>query len=293
MLATYSGDTNYSGSSGALSQVVTQAVLTVTADNQTMLQGGALPALTYTMTGFVNGDTQAGATTGQPSLSTTATSSSPAGAYPITITPGTLAAANYSFTFANGTLTITPLGTFSISAASPSETVGAGETATYTITVISRDGFTGPVSFVVSGVPVDAPYNFAPATVTLTAGGTAQTTLKITTTSRDGSRMTGVVTKPWGGRRVPDVTASAGLFHSSMVQLGLILFGFAVCIPGRRKHFWKRRMVRMVRLFALMVLAVGLLSCGSHSQTYTITISGTANAYPAITSSTTVTLGVN
>ncbi len=46
--------------------------------------------------------------TGSPALTTTATSSSPAGAYPITATVGTLAAVNYSFTFGTGTLTITP-----------------------------------------------------------------------------------------------------------------------------------------------------------------------------------------
>jgi len=32
-------------------------VLAVTADNQTMNHGDAVPALTYTVSGFVNGDT--------------------------------------------------------------------------------------------------------------------------------------------------------------------------------------------------------------------------------------------
>jgi uncharacterized membrane protein YdcZ (DUF606 family) len=44
--------------------------------------------------------------TGAPGLSTTATTSSNAGSYPITVSTGTLAAANYSFLYANGTLTI-------------------------------------------------------------------------------------------------------------------------------------------------------------------------------------------
>jgi sulfur carrier protein ThiS len=53
----------------------------------------------------VNGDT-AGVLSGTPNETTTATSSSAPGSYPITITQGSLAAANYNFTFVNGTLTI-------------------------------------------------------------------------------------------------------------------------------------------------------------------------------------------
>ncbi|MGA3213326.1 MAG: MBG domain-containing protein, partial [Terriglobales bacterium] len=67
----------------------------------------AVPTLTYTMAGLVNGDMQAKATSGQPVLSTTATSKSAPGKYPITITAGTLAAPNYSFTLVKGTLTVT------------------------------------------------------------------------------------------------------------------------------------------------------------------------------------------
>jgi subtilase family serine protease len=85
---------------------VNKAKLTVTANSLSMTQGGSLPMLTYAMTGWVNGDTQAKATSGQPALSTTATSSSPAGTYPITVKIGTLTATNYSFKLVNGTLTV-------------------------------------------------------------------------------------------------------------------------------------------------------------------------------------------
>ncbi|MGB8259980.1 MAG: MBG domain-containing protein [Terracidiphilus sp.] len=86
---------------------INKAKLTVTANNLTMKKGATVPTLTYTMTGFVNGETQPTATTGQPALSTKATSKSAAGTYPIAIKAGTLAAANYTFTFVNGTLTVT------------------------------------------------------------------------------------------------------------------------------------------------------------------------------------------
>jgi sugar lactone lactonase YvrE len=86
---------------------VDKAPLTVTPNNQSIVAGSALPTLSATITGFVNGDTQT-AVTGAPALTTTATSSSPAGSYPVTAALGTLAAANYTFTFATGTLTLTP-----------------------------------------------------------------------------------------------------------------------------------------------------------------------------------------
>ena len=84
---------------------VCKATLPVTANNASMTYGGALPTFTATYTGFQNGDGQ-GVLTGSPSLTTTATSSSPVGNYPITAAPGTLAAQNYTFVFVNGTLAI-------------------------------------------------------------------------------------------------------------------------------------------------------------------------------------------
>jgi hypothetical protein len=72
-----------------------------------MKQGAKVPTLAWTMTGFLNADTRNNSTSGWPALTTTATSTSTPGTYPITIKAGTLAAGNYSFTFANGTLTVT------------------------------------------------------------------------------------------------------------------------------------------------------------------------------------------
>ena len=83
---------------------VTPAALTVAADAQSKVYGAAVPTLTFTTSGLVNGDTPATALTGAPA--TTATDASGVGAYPITM--GTLAATNYAVTFADSTLTVTP-----------------------------------------------------------------------------------------------------------------------------------------------------------------------------------------
>jgi hypothetical protein len=106
--ALYANDPNYRSNSGSISQTVDKAQLTVTADAQSMTYGGAVPALTYTITGFVNGDTTT-ALGGAPVLTTTASSASGVGNYTITVSPGTLAATNYDFpTLVAGTLRVTP-----------------------------------------------------------------------------------------------------------------------------------------------------------------------------------------
>ena len=129
---------------------VKPALLTVTANNQHMVEGAAVPTLTYTITGFVNGDTQSSATTGTPSLSTTATSSSAVGNYPITITAGTLASTRYTFTFVNGTLNVTtnaPVMSFSpVSLAFGNVAVGSSVTLPVTLSN------TGGGNLAVSGI---------------------------------------------------------------------------------------------------------------------------------------------
>lgn len=98
--------TNYNAASKDVSINVTKATLVVTADNKFRIYNTANPPLTFTPSGFVNGDTAATAFTGAPALATTAQTGSSAGAYPITAAIGTLNSANYSFTFVPGTLTV-------------------------------------------------------------------------------------------------------------------------------------------------------------------------------------------
>jgi sugar lactone lactonase YvrE len=106
--ANQAGNADYSGATSVQqSFTVFKAPLTITATNASIDDGQSIPSFGYTPSGFVNGDTAA-VLSGTPSENTTATSSSAPGSYPITIIQGTLAAANYAFTFVNGTLTINP-----------------------------------------------------------------------------------------------------------------------------------------------------------------------------------------
>jgi sugar lactone lactonase YvrE len=102
------GNSTYSAASVVQSFAVYPAVLKVTAYNLTGTYGQSqLPQLTYSYSGFVNNDPNT-VVSGIPALSTTATTASNAGSYPITVTTGSLAAANYSFLYVTGTLTIQP-----------------------------------------------------------------------------------------------------------------------------------------------------------------------------------------
>ena len=85
---------------------VTAAGLTITANNQTKVYGAALPTLTASYSGFVNGDTAASLTT-QPTLTTTATASSHVAGNPYTITASGAVDANYSISYVTGSLTVT------------------------------------------------------------------------------------------------------------------------------------------------------------------------------------------
>jgi hypothetical protein len=85
---------------------VAQAVLTVTANSAAMVYGSAVPALGYSLSGFVAGDTAQNAVAGVPQLATAATPASQPGNYAIAIGSGTLSAANYSFAFVAGTLVV-------------------------------------------------------------------------------------------------------------------------------------------------------------------------------------------
>ncbi len=149
--AVYGGDTNFNGATSAvLSQVVNITTLKVIANNIQRVFGQPNPAFTTTITGFVAGDTDA-VVMGTPSLTTTATPTSPAGVYPIIVAQGTLTAANYIFALLNGNLTIAPATpgvgpTAPISIASSQNPVSSGSPVTLTVTVPS--GATGTVTFV-------------------------------------------------------------------------------------------------------------------------------------------------
>ena len=109
LTVSYAGSTDGTyGPSTAVSNFAVAFVpsLLVTATSAYGTYGQPLPPLAYTMTGFLNGDTQSSATSGGPSEGTAASPTSTPGLYPIVISQGSLAAANYTFSFVTGSLII-------------------------------------------------------------------------------------------------------------------------------------------------------------------------------------------
>jgi hypothetical protein len=139
--------------------------------------GTANPSLTPSYSGFVNGDTSA-VLSGSPALTTAATASSPVGTYPITAAVGTLSAANYTFVFTNGTLSITKA-TSTLSVSSTINPSTYGQTITFTLTVAGSGSGVTPTG-----------------TVTLTEGGT--TLLATTTLNGSGTATYTTSTLPVG-----------------------------------------------------------------------------------------------
>ena len=108
VIATVAADANYnSATSSALAFTINKAILTVTADNKTVIQGAAIPSLTATISGYVNSESSS-VISGSPLLSTLYTPATLQSAGPTAINAaiGMLAASNYSFSFVAGSISI-------------------------------------------------------------------------------------------------------------------------------------------------------------------------------------------
>ena len=95
---------NYTAASKTVKITVNKARLTVTANDATRAFGAGNPTFTLSYSGFVNNDTEASLTT-RPTATCSATATSPAGTYDITVSGGK--SDNYTFIYKKGTLSVT------------------------------------------------------------------------------------------------------------------------------------------------------------------------------------------
>ncbi len=114
-------DPNYTISYVGGEVVVGTAVLVVSASSDTMTYGGALPAVTPSYSGFVNGDSASSLTTAA-TCSTTATAQSPVGSYPSSCTGAV--DPNYTISYVGGETTI-GLAPLMVTASSAATTYGS------------------------------------------------------------------------------------------------------------------------------------------------------------------------
>jgi hypothetical protein len=127
--------------------------LTITANGASMTYGGVVPALSVTYSGFINGDTPASLTTA-PSVSTTGTSGSRVGNYPITASGAV--DPNYNIVYVPGVLAINPA-PLTITANPQAKTYGQtpnlGTTAFSSVGLVSGDTIAGVTLSSVGAVP--------------------------------------------------------------------------------------------------------------------------------------------
>jgi len=170
--ANQAGNSSYTAAPQVTGTInVNPAVLTVTAQNATKTYGSANPSFTDVITGFVNGQ-NASVVSGTASLTTTATTSSPVGSYPITAAQGTLAASNYTFQYVPATLTVTQA-TGAISWPTPSAiTYGTALSATQL-----------DAAYTCGGQTVSGSYSYTPALGAVLGAGNH--TLSVTFTPTD------------------------------------------------------------------------------------------------------------
>ena len=138
--------TDYATATGSVTLTVNKAALTVTASSATVTYGSAIPTITPSYSGFVNGDTAASLTTA-PTCTTTYTTTSNPGSYASTCTGAV--DANYSISYTAGAVTVnqaTP--TISISNLPTSGTYGGSFTA-----AVAYNGNGSPTETISSSTP--------------------------------------------------------------------------------------------------------------------------------------------
>ena len=174
------------------------------------------------------------------------------------------------------TVTLTGTGRdFSLSASPTSSTVGAGQTATYTLQVTPGGGFDQAVSFSCDGAPSAATCIILPGSVTLDGTNAATATVTVTTN--------------------PHSLAPPGAdSHTKIPIFGwLAALGALLCLAA-----FRRRRARLV-LAALVLLVAIWTACGGGETrvllgtppgTYTLKVTATSGG---LTHQVTLTLGVN
>jgi hypothetical protein len=279
--ATQGGNGNYLAASSISQTInVAPAPLKVVANSFIREQGAPNPNLTYQVgcaSGlpgcFVLNDTDIpSVVAGIPTLTTTAADSSPPGTYLIVISQGTLIAPNYMFVFDNGTLTVTPPGSFTITANPASLTIPRGQSSQTTIVVTAANAYQGSVALSCGQVPANVSCVVSPSTFTFPG-----------VQNPDGSEnpAQGTITINTAAGTIVGALPS----RSSSVSLaGLLIpgvaFGLVFLLAQRRAV----RSIGLGRAWILLMLGLGMLSlicCGGARSsmiaapgTITISITG-------------------
>jgi len=257
--ANQSGNTTYSPAPPvSQSFSVAQATLSIAANNLTIQNDIAIPALSFTVTGLVNGDTPS-VLSNSPAMSTTATAGSSPGTYPINIASvdsfgNAVTAANYIInSYVPGTLTITsggPAQDFTTSLSTPTLTILDGQTGQATLTVNPLYYYGGTLNLSCTGLPANASCVFSPSPLNVSIKQTATLTILTSNSSTVGS-----LSKP-----------ANGIYRAAIVGWVSIVFGLV--LAWQRKRLARYRTMWMLAIaVCLGGMAVSMTACGGKSST--------------------------
>jgi len=146
---------------------------------------------------------------GSSTLTVNASTSTPAGTYPLTIT--TTSGSLTHTAQVNLTVAATD---FSVTATPSSQNVAPGKSTSYTVNVTPSGGFTGSVSFSVAGLPSGATSGFTPISVS----GSGSSTLTVNASS----------STPAGTYPLTITATSGSLTHTAQVSLTVADFSISV-----------------------------------------------------------------
>jgi hypothetical protein len=172
---------------------------------------------------------------------------------------------------------------FFLNSPSPSVMIASpGASGTFSVTATSVNGFSGTVALACSGLPTGATCSFSPASpLTLTAGGSATTTVTVNTTAA--SRVTPV-----------NYRGGPGTWTKTQEIMLLLALCLGVLIISTRES---ERRWSTAAAVAVLAILIGSVACGGgSSSTGSSGTTGTAGATTAVvtgTSSTGVAFSMN
>ena len=216
------------GTTTTIPWAITKALLTLTTSNKSMTHGSSVPTQTfgYSLSGLLGGDTS-NVITGAASHSTTATSSSNIGSYPITTNISGLSATNYTFATVGGTLTINAA-TLTASTTTGSATYTGSSQAFTVLSGINGTTYTGSTS--VSGT------NVGSYTTTITGTGnytgSVTGTLTINAATLAASTTTGSATYDGGSKTATVISGINGTYSGSTSVSGINAGTYSTTITG-------------------------------------------------------------
>ncbi len=265
--------------------VVSYPALTVTGDNKTRSYGSTNPALTYTVTGFLNGDTSA-ILSGAASISTTATTTSPVGSYPITVTAGTLQAPNYGFTFVNGSLVVGQATSATTLTAPSFATQGHTVALTATVASTTSGTPTGSVVFSAGGVQIGSAAlvnGVATLSPTATTAGTEMITAQYMGDTNFFTSTSNTVIVRISGQNVWVANANGSVSEisnsgSAVTTSGLSGGGTGVAIDGSG-YIWSASSANALSQFSSTGVASGSYTGGGLSAPTALAIDGSSNIW--------------